>query len=132
MFIEQAIMHQLKNTAAITALVPGGIHFVKAPQDTMNPYIAIQKVSDVPSHTHQGNAGLNNCRYQISCYAQTYATCKSITAAILAGLDSYAGIMGGTGGVYIGMCFLDNETDIGWDEDLRLFGVAVDYLISYT
>lgn len=129
MLIEQALMTQLKATAGLTSLVNERIYFVKAPQNVKNPYLVIQKISAVQAHTHDGNANLSEARIQLSAFADTYKEVKDINAQIKSALDNFIGTMGGTGGVYVGSCFLDNETDLSEND---LFYSPVDYLITYS
>ncbi len=131
MLIEQALKYHLVNTTGITDLVSTRVYFIKAPQDATQPYIALQKISDVMLHSHDGPSKLAEARFQLSCYATTYAAVKGVAAAIQAAIDGYTGTMGGAGGVFVGRCFWDNETDLGFSDDLKLYGVAVDYIISH-
>ena len=131
MYIEQALMTYLNDQAVLTALLPGGIHFVKARQDTYMPYLCIHKISDVPEHAHDGNANLNEARFQLSAFAETYKEIKDINSALKDALDHFTGVMGGDGGCYISRCFLDSESD-NYEDSTELFYSPVDYLIQYS
>jgi hypothetical protein len=126
--IEQALMTKLNTIAALTTITSTRIYFVKAPQDVAKPYVAVQKISGVRSHSHEGADGLVESRFQLSCFSTTYKQCKDMVEAIRGGLD---GAKGFWGTVLVGHCFYDNETDL-FDDDLALFGIAADYMILYT
>jgi hypothetical protein len=128
MIIERALMTKLGTIAALTTIVSTRIYFVKAQQDVAKPYLAIQKISGVRGHSHDGPDGSVQSRFQFSAFATTYKECKDIVEAIRGGIDGAKGLWST---VYIGHCFYDNETDL-WDDDIGLYGVAVDYLILYT
>jgi len=130
MIIEQGLHDKLAATAAITALVSTRIYYVRAPANVTAPYVTIQKISAPRGHTYTGPSGLAEARFQLNIIASTYTVCKSIAAAIQAVLDGFSGVMG-TGGVNVGGCFYDNETDLPYDDELGLYGLAVDYLITH-
>ncbi len=131
MLIETAALLELKNTSAVTALVSSRIYYVKAPQDVTAPYAVISKISALPFYAHDGPAGLAISRLQISIFATTYAAIQSISTAIRAALECFTGTMGGVGGVYVGVVFFDNETDLPFDDEQKLYGVADDYRLIY-
>ena len=128
MIIEQAVHDALVADATVLGLVSTRIYYIKAPQSVTNPYIAIQKISAPRLHTHSGSSGLVNSRFQLTIFATTYKGCKDIAVAIQAVLDNFVGTLA-TLGMYVGNCLYDNETDLPFDDDLKLYGLAVDYLI---
>jgi hypothetical protein len=128
--IEQALQSKLAGTAAISALVGDRIYYVKAPQDAIKPYICIQKISQVRESITTGKRYVE-ARFQITSFVESYSTLKSIGAAIFTALDKFHGTMGGVGGLHINNCTYDNETDLGFEEPLGLFGLAVDYILLY-
>ncbi len=131
MYIENSLLLKLQETAAISALVGTRIYYVKAPQDVTCPYIVINKVSKVPQLTLTGVSSGVICRIQINVFDTTYKSCQDIVAAIKTAIHCATGVFG-TGGVYVQGCFYDNETDLEHDTDDRLYGIAVDYMISYS
>jgi hypothetical protein len=131
MIIEQALMTKLNAISALTALTSTHIYFVKAPQDVAKPYLVFQKISAPRGYTYAGPDGMVTARFQFTAFAVTYKECKDTLEALRGGLSGYQGVMGGTGGITVGFCDYDNETDL-YNEDAGLFGVAADYLINYT
>jgi len=130
MLVEQALQSKLAGEATISALVGDRIYYVKAPQDVVKPYICIQKISQVKDCITTGKRYVN-ARFQISIFGTTYSSLKSIAAAIHTVLDKYSGLMGGSSGLWINNCTYDNETDLGFDNDVELYGLAVDYILLY-
>lgn len=131
MTIEQALMTYLLAQTGITTLVGQRIYFVRAPQETETPYIAISKIDAPREHSHDGSSQLAHPRFQFSIFADTYGEIKPIAAALQTALQGYTGTMGGAGGVFVGNCLYDNETDLDPGEQ-GLFGVACDYIIWHT
>ena len=128
MKIEQAILKELLADSGITSLIGERLYYVKAPQDVVKPYVAFFKASAPREYSHDGASKLAHPRFQFSCFATTYYEAKQITEAIRAAIEAFSGTMGGAGGVEVGHCFLINESDI-YEENTKLFHVAVDYLI---
>jgi hypothetical protein len=132
MYIEQALLTKLTGTAALTALVGERIELVRPRQDIEAPYIALQKISDVHGKVFAAPEKLQTARFQLSIFASTYKACKDIADAVQTAIDGFTGTMGGAGGLSVGDCWHDGETDLPYDSELNLYGLAVDYLISYT
>jgi hypothetical protein len=130
MLIEQAILTKLLATSGLTDLIGERIYYVKAPQDVGIPYVVFFKVSGAREHSHDGASGLARPRFQFSCFSETYYEAKQIAEQIQSALQAYSGTMGGAGGVEVGASFYDNETDM-YEEDTKLYHIAVDYMISH-
>ena len=128
MKIEQAIKRELLADSGITSLIGERLYYVKAPQNVTKPYVVFFKASGPREYSHDGASKLARPRFQFSCFATTYDQAKQIAEAIRAAIEAFSGTMGGAGGVEVGSCFCINESDI-YEEDTRLFHVAVDYLI---
>lgn len=130
MFIEEAILTELLLKPAITDLVGKRIYYVKAPQDVAIPYLVFQKISEISTHSHQGYSHLKEARFQFSAFATTYIGSKTINAQLQTILDGFTGVMGGSGGLEIGLCLLDDETDL-YEPEYKLHYSPVEYLIAY-
>jgi len=130
MKIEQAILKELLADSGTTSLIGERLYYVKAPQDVAKPYVVFFKASGPREYSHDGASELARPRFQFSCFATTYYQAKQIAEAIRVAIEAFSGTMGGVGGVEIGSCFCINESDI-YEEDTKLFHVAVDYLICH-
>lgn len=126
MLVENAL--QVKLVADLTSLTASRVYYVKAPQDVTAPYLIIQKISQARDVVTTGKRYVQ-ARMQISCFASTYASIKAIGALIQTSLDKFSGLMGG--GLWVVNTTYDNETDLGYDDDLKLYGLAVDYMLLY-
>ena len=130
MQIEQATLKELLADSGVTNLIGERLYYVKAPQDVTKPYVVFFKASGPREYSHNGASALARPRFQFSCFATTYYQAKQIAEAIRAAIEAFSGTMGGAGGVEVGSCFCINESDM-YEEDTRLFHVAVDYLIYH-
>jgi len=128
MQIEQAVLKELLADSGITDLIGERLYYVKAPQDVAKPYIVFFKVSAPREYSHDGASKLARPRFQFSCFAMTYYEAKQIAEAIRVAIEAFSGTMGT--GVEVGSCFCLNESDM-YEEDTKLFHVAVDYLIYH-
>ena len=128
MIIEQAIHDELLATSGVTDLVGESIHYVKAPQDVVSPYVVITKITSDPKYTHDGAVNLCESVIQISIFATTYNSAKLIAAQVKSTLNAYSGTMGGDSGVIVNSCFHENEVDL-YEEGLELYNLACDYRI---
>jgi hypothetical protein len=128
MLVEQAL--QVKLASTLTALVGTRVYYVKAPQNVTAPYVTLQKISQNTESVTSGKRYVE-ARFQISIFDVTYSSIKTIAAAIQMALDKFSGTMGGAGGLWINNCTYDNETDLEFDDTLKLYGLAVDYILMF-
>jgi len=126
MIIEQAIHDELLATSGVTALVGEKIHYVKAPQDVVPPYIVLTKITSNPTYSHDGAVNLCESVIQISIFATTYNSVKLIAAQVKNVLNAYSGTMGGVSGVIVNSCFHENEIDL-YEEGQELYHLAEEY-----
>jgi hypothetical protein len=124
MRIEQGIMQLLLASPALAGIVGDRIHYVKAPEDTVAPYLVINKISGPRDHTHDGGSGLANPRIQFSAFSFQYADCKAIIEALQDLMQGFSGVMGE---VEVNGWFFDNETD-NYEKDTDLYQVTADYI----
>jgi len=127
--IEEALYSKLSNASAVTDLVSTRIYPVLAAQSASGDYIRYGKVSGQPYHTMQAPAGLRWARFSVMCHASTFSSCKAIAAAVLATLD---GIAETVSSVEIGACLSQEEVDLEYDDEARMYGRAVDFLVLYS
>lgn len=130
MYIEQAILTELGNAAALVTLVSTRIYYVKAPQDVATPYIILTKISSVREHSHDGSSHLAKSRFQLSIFAETYKEVKDIAVQIQAALQAKSGNVGDSPYVAVGSIFYEDETDM-YETDTGLYHTAVDYMVTH-
>jgi hypothetical protein len=126
--IEGALLSELQATPGVTALVGARIYPGVAPQNATAPYITYERVSQRVEHDLNGGGSLCVARMSYLCHAATYAAAKSAGAAIVAALDERRGVMGG---VTVGAILSEMEADAGFDDELRMHVVAVDFRVLY-
>lgn len=130
MYIEEALYTYLNAQSGLTALVGDRIYFVTAPQQVEAPYLIINLVSSIRTHSHAGFSNLTRARFQFTPFAETYLETKQITAQLKTALDGLTGNIGDSPYVYIGSCLLENETDL-FDSNSGLNYIAVDFIIQH-
>jgi hypothetical protein len=126
--IEHAIRSILAKHYDIKALVGDKIYYVHAVKEVTPPYITIQKVANTRLYSHQGDSGLARPRLQINAFASTYLEAKTVVEAMVWALTGFRGI---SEGVHIQMCLLVSEVDLPYENQLNLYGIAVDYVIYH-
>ncbi len=127
MLIEQAIKTELLTVTALTALINDKLYYVKAPQDTEEPYVVFFKVSAPREHSLTGASGLATARFQFSIFSTTYQEAKQIAGYIQTALQGQNKIIGGVGGVYANILY-DNEQDLTEDE---VFHIIQEFIVLY-
>jgi hypothetical protein len=129
MYLEDSLATKLMATTAVYNLVGNRVYCVEAPQNVTTPYLVIQKISELPTHSHDGYSHLKEARIQFSAFSPLYLTVKAINKAIFDALDSYKGLLC-TGGISVQSAFFDDEVDL-YDAEAGLHYTAVDYIVSY-
>lgn len=115
MHLEEAIYRQLNGNAALVAQVGGRFHREELPQNSALPAIVYSLISSIPAdQAHDGPAGVES-RIQISCLAATFLDAKVTAVKVKQALRPFEkepGLMGGTDGLRVAGCFLDNEMSL--------------------
>ena len=89
------------------------------PQNPTYPAISYARVSNTGTN---GSTPLRQTRYQINCWARTYAGSQSIAAAIKTALEEYTEDE-------IKMCQVVNEID-DYDSEVDVFRVIIDVILD--
>lgn len=129
MLIEEALYGELSTDSGVAALASTRGYPLVIPQDATLPAWAYQRIYGPRVLTHEGPSGLAKARIQITAIAATYDGAKDLAAAIRAALDGFAGMLGGTGGVAVKYCHVDNEFDgFGQVTGIETVRLDVDFL----
>lgn len=115
----------LEGNAGLSALIAGRVYAQNLPQKAALPAVVYSEVSGKRMETMEGTTGLNDGRYQITCYALDYKTAKQVSQAVRAALHGFSGAMGGTN---VQNSSLLNERDI-WDFVTLEYRVDLDFQI---
>jgi len=129
MKIEEALFLHLKSY--MTDLVGTRIYPLALPQGSTLPAVTYQKVSQVRNRT-LGNSGLKiaRARFQISCWAASYADVKEMAERVKSVLQDYNGLMGGNGGVWVLDANIIGERDI-YEPEVDVYHLPIDVMICY-
>ncbi len=125
----KAVRYLLANSATLIAQVPaariiGGV----LPQGIALPAISVMHISTVRPSFVAASAGMSIARVQVTIFAATYATQKSIMALIRAALPRSRGSVNG---VAVESIIPDTEGPDATD-DAGLYIGSIDYRVTYT
>ncbi len=113
---EQALVKKMEATTAITNLVGTRIYPNIIPQDASLPAIAYKTTASSEMIAHDKTLILQKVTVQMTVRAATYASGKSVIAALKSTFRGFTGSMGGTGGITVYFTALENELD-EYDKD---------------
>lgn len=97
-------------------------------QMTAFPALTYQKISAPREYTHQGSSNLVYARYQIDCWAKSYADVKAVADQVTAALSGYRGPMGAHTAQ---ACLINNEVDL-YEPTTDLHRVMFDVSITHS
>lgn len=89
--IVQAVVNLLKAAPAVVAIADDRGYPVEAPDASTFPLYVVTKAAGVGETDLQGEAGLEQARVQIDCYAVGYAEAVKLATAIRRFLQGYQG-----------------------------------------
>jgi hypothetical protein len=93
--MEQAIIAKLLATGAVAAIVGTRVFPGSRPQASALPALVFNTISGAPVYTDDGEAGLEEARIQIDCWAETYSASKTLAGAVKASLSAFSGTSSG-------------------------------------
>jgi len=120
MSVEQALYDRLTGYAGLIALVGDKIYAVTAPQGIIAPFVVFQKISPGRKYAMGGYVGIQETRFQISCFADNYETNKNIAGQVTAALESWTGAT----------VYQEGESDI-FEKETERYHIPLDYKIWY-
>jgi hypothetical protein len=129
--IEEALTTYLLAQPALTALISGRFYFDIRDEGDPLPAVVCRLVSNVPSHTHQGQSTLESPSYQFTAYGPTRAQARSVAVQLKAALCDYSGTMSGLNVAYVE---LQNElanTEMGPDGTTKIHTIDLEFQINY-
>lgn len=89
--MEEAFAALLLNDTAVSALVGQRVNYLKHPQGQPYPAIVLNVIDDGAGYTLEGEDGLDQGRVQVDCYADDYASAKTLSRTVRAVLSGYRG-----------------------------------------
>lgn len=128
--VEATLRNVLVNDVFLNMLIGTSIYPNIVPQGADIPAITYQQISGPRLHDMQGAVGMCKARYQINCWAASYAAAKELAEAVRLTLDGYSSE--GT----IKVIHLANEGDLpktlpGLDQ-LTRYGKRLDFFVWFT
>ena len=125
MTIAARLKGALSGNSGVTTLVSTRIYPLKLPQNSTYEAISYQRISNTPT---DGSTALRNSRWQINCWADTYAESQALALAVKAALEEYSDTTA-TPGIKEG--HVANEQD-DYDDDAKVFRTIVDVILVTT
>jgi hypothetical protein len=137
--IEEAFISRLESSSALAALIGGAgaqrIYPVAIPADPVFPMLVYLVVSGEHGAHLEGVAGEVEVRLQLNAFGFDYLTLKSVHEQARLILMNTNWWNTTTAGVWVYGTRIEDERDIRnppeVNEDVELYGVSRDYLISY-
>lgn len=126
MRLEQALYNHLSTNPGLVAVAGDRIYPLKRPQGCTYPLVTFFRVSGPRQRTFGASTG--KPRFQVTCWAKSYAETKAVADAVIAAMDNFSGPLGGPGGVPVQAIQLDNETDDG-EPDTGIYATFLDFFI---
>jgi hypothetical protein len=133
--IEAGLQQQLAADDGVSAIAADRIFPVILPETMLNPDATVpaamtyQVLTKVPTYTLSDGVVLIIARVQLNCWASTYASAKSLMAAIDAALDQYTGTL--PDGTEVTNAWRENGSRDDYDHASRLYLVSADYFVMY-
>lgn len=125
MTVAALVKAALSGNSGVTNLVSTRIYPLLLPQHPTLEAISYQRISNSPQ---QGTTDLRESRWQINCWAETYAETQVLAAAVKAAFEEYID-MDQTPGIR--MALIANETD-DYDDDAKVYRTIVDVILMTT
>jgi hypothetical protein len=130
--IEELLKRVLISDADVSSIVNTKVYPSVIPQDIAVPALTYQKISGQWQIQISGPHNMSQERFQINCWAATYAEVMELADKVRSVLNGYDGMVGD---IDVHEITLDNETDlIVVAADTRVnerYGYAMDFIIWY-
>ncbi len=126
-----AIVYLLANDATVSALVGDRISPWVQLQSQDLPAITYHQVSSDRVSSMDGSSGLAALRFQIDCWASTYAGVKALAEAVRLELEGYKG---SPVSAVIHAVFLENDSDVAVSvepgrQEPAIYRVSMDFVV---
>lgn len=108
---EAALVAMLTAAVPVTAIMGNRIGQAGMPQGMARPNVVYQRLGTSRSYHNQGSDKAPKAMFQISCYADSTATARSLASAVRSTLDGFKGTVGTVGALKIDAIFLTDERD---------------------
>ena len=127
--IETALFTILDGDADTEAIVGARIYPAIVYQTADLPAVTFQQISGARTHTAGGPISLANPRFQVNCWAETYAESRQLAETVRKCLDGYSGTVNTRA---IDNIALDNELDtFKWIDSKKVYGKMLDFIVWF-
>lgn len=138
--IEGDFVTFVKANTALTAIIAGQIYPRRAPEGAKRPYIVFHVISLADWRNTSGQDGVSDKRLQCDCWADDDATSRilanTLTTQMVHTTGDSSKFIRTQGGSFVynvqraGQRDIDTEPQVG--KEFAPYGVAVDFLVTYT
>jgi hypothetical protein len=118
MIINDAIFAHLTHHAGLAALISLRCYPVRLPQEPTYPAVTYQRVSLVPTYSHDGDSNLDRGRWQFSCWATTHTAAEAVAAQVRLALAVWRA-------AFSQPAFLENQVDF-YEPETGVHHIPVD------
>jgi hypothetical protein len=125
MSIEALVYGRLTTYSGITAIASTRTYPMRLPQNPTLPAISYQKISNTEQ---KGSSNLKDSRYQLNCWATTYAEAHSLAAQVKAAFEEWHDA-NQTPGVLMARMVGETDTE---DDDTKTYRVILDVFLTTT
>ncbi len=129
--MEEAFIAYLLAAGAISTLVSNRVFPFSRRQGSTLPAITVQRIGGAPEVADDGEAGIEEVRMQVDCWATTYAGARELSRAVRDRLSTFRGTTGGVDFLHVE---LDNDQDLresGANAAEYLYRVSLDFLVWF-
>jgi hypothetical protein len=127
MTIEEGVSDYLEGSTGIHDKIADRIYPIKLPQNPIYPALTYRVISGLEHH----NIDVAYPRFQFSCWGEKYSDAKELAGEVKSAFQRMNVPIGGTSGFAIVQGVFLNETDMAYDIDTELYGIAVDIRLIY-
>ena len=129
--IEEALRTYLLTKTALTALVSTRIYPDFIPPDAAFPCVQYFKVSDIKSHTHNGQIDLEMPNVQYTAYATTKAGARAVRDQIKTALCDYSGTLSDVEIAYITLINALSGAETSADGTQKIFTEDLEFQVVF-
>ena len=121
--IEQAVVAALADLA--------DVYPAYLPERAGRPAITYRRISTVRNSNHDGPGGLATARVQITAHTDTHPEALTLADTIRARLHGHTGPLAPTATDSTRFVTVDNELDLGYDDDSEGWNITLDAIIRF-
>lgn len=131
--IDDALVARAAAVAGLTALIGAQPNMRLYPadavaQESTRPYLTYQLISGPRGHAMGSDPGTVTARFQFTCWADDSTSARGVTDQLMAG---FRRVRGTISGVVIDDILVENEQDLGRNQDTRYWQRVVDLIVRY-